>query len=171
MRNVKWIFVVLIASSLTSFADKSTTTGGLNVGDVAPDFNIEPTSVKSNNAEFSLAKMKGKPVLLSFWASYDAASRMQNIKLHSALQNLGSEVQMVSISFDEFPSIFKETVRMDQINLSNCYLVVDGDESNLFKTYKLNQGFKNFLLDENGVIIAKNVTTSEIPSLLLKSAS
>ena len=40
MRHVKWIFVVLLISSLTSFVEKDKPTGGLNVGDVAPDFTI-----------------------------------------------------------------------------------------------------------------------------------
>ena len=34
MRHVKWIFVVLLISSLTSFVEKDKPTGGLNVGDL-----------------------------------------------------------------------------------------------------------------------------------------
>ena len=168
MRYVKWIFVVLLTSSFTSFVDN--TTGGLKAGDVAPDFKIEPTSNSSENNKFTLSQMRGKPVLLTFWASYDPESRMENIRLNRALKQISSEVEMVSISFDEYNSIFKETIRMDRINLSNCYLVIDGDESNLFKTYKLNQGFKSFLLDADGVILSSNVTASELPTLL-KTAS
>ena len=41
MRHVKWIFVVLLICSLTAFVEKDKPTGGLNVGDVAPDFTIE----------------------------------------------------------------------------------------------------------------------------------
>lgn len=164
MKHVKWIFVVLLTSSLTSFVDK--TTGGLNAGDVAPDFKIEPTSNSSENSEFALSQMRGKPVLLTFWASYDPESRMQNIELNRTLKQTNSEVEMVSISFDEYSSIFKETIRMDRINLSNCYLVMEGDESSLFKTYRLNQGFKSFLLDADGIILSSNVTASELPTLL-----
>ena len=38
MKYAKWIFVVLLISSLTSFVEKDKPTGGLNVGDMAPDF-------------------------------------------------------------------------------------------------------------------------------------
>ena len=41
MKHVKWIFVVLLISSLTSFVEKDKPTGGLNVGDIAPDFKIK----------------------------------------------------------------------------------------------------------------------------------
>ena len=42
MKYAKWIFVVLLISSLTSFVEKDKPTGGLNVGDMAPDFKINP---------------------------------------------------------------------------------------------------------------------------------
>ena len=44
MKYVKWIFVVLLIGSLTSFVEKDKPTGGLNVGDIAPDFKIQSMS-------------------------------------------------------------------------------------------------------------------------------
>ena len=164
MKNVKWIFVVLLASSLTSFVEKGKSAGGLNVGDVAPDFKIELTSIEQS--DFALSQLKGKYVLLSFWASYDAQSRMQNISMSNVLKNTGGNIEMVSISFDEYPSIFKETIRTDDIVTPNCFVVDQGDKSRLYQTYKLNRGFKNYLLDGNGVIIAKNISAAELPAYL-----
>lgn len=43
--------------------------------------------------------MKGRYVLLSFWASYDAQSRMQNVSLSNVLRS-SRNVEMVSVSFD-----------------------------------------------------------------------
>ena len=159
MRHVKWIFVVLLISSLTSFVEKDKPTGGLNVGDVAPDFTIESTSDVQHN--FDLTDLKGKYVLLSFWASYDAQSRMQNASLSNALRS-SHNVEMVSISFDEYQSIFKETVRKDQIVTPTCFVETEGEDSGLFKKYRLNRGFTNYLLDGNGVIIAKNISAAEL---------
>ena len=83
MKHVKWIFVVLLICSLTAFVEKDKPTGGLSEGDVAPDFKIESTS--NGQPAFKLGNLKGKYVLLSFWASYDAQSRMQNVSLSNAL--------------------------------------------------------------------------------------
>ena len=160
MRHVKWIFVVLLISSLTSFVEKDKPTGGLNVGDVAPDFTIESTSDAQHN--FDLTDLKGKYVLLSFWASYDAQSRMQNASLSNALRSTSQDVEMVSVSFDEYQSIFKETVRKDQIVTPTCFVETEGEDSRLFKKYRLNRGFTNYLLDGNGVIIAKNISAAEL---------
>ena len=141
MRHVKWIFVVLLISSLTSFVEKDKPTGGLNVGDVAPDFTIESTSDAQYN--FDLTGLKGKYVLLSFWASYDAQSRMQNASLSNALRSTSQDVEMVSVSFDEYQSVFKETIRKDQIVTPTCFVETKGESSGLFKKYRLNRGFTN----------------------------
>ena len=160
MRHVKWIFVVLLISSLTSFVEKDKPTGGLNVGDVAPDFTIESTSDAQYN--FDLTDLKGKYVLLSFWASYDAQSRMQNASLSNALRSTSQDVEMVSVSFDEYQSVFQETIRKDQIVTPTCFVETEGEDSRLFKKYRLNRGFTNYLLDGNGVIIAKNISAAEL---------
>ena len=166
MKYVKWIFVVLLIGSLTSFVEKDKPTGGLNVGDIAPDFKIQSMSAGQPLAE--LSDMKGKYVLLSFWASYDAHSRMQNASLSNVLRSASrnENVEMVSVSFDEYQSIFKETVRKDQIVTPTCFVETKGESSGLFKKYRLGRGFTNYLLDENGVIIAKNISAAEISAYL-----
>ena len=166
MKYVKWIFVVLLIGSLTSFVEKDKPTGGLNVGDIAPDFKIQSMSAGQPLAE--LSDMKGKYVLLSFWASYDAHSRMQNASLSNVLRSASrnENVELVSVSFDEYQSIFKETVRKDQIVTPTCFVETKGESSGLFKKYRLGRGFTNYLLDENGVIIAKNISAAELSAYL-----
>ena len=166
MKYVKWIFVVLLIGSLTSFVEKDKPTGGLNLGDISPDFKIQSMSAGQPLAE--LSDMKGKYVLLSFWASYDAHSRMQNASLSNVLRSASrnENVEMVSVSFDEYQSIFKETVRKDQIVTPTCFVETKGESSGLFKKYRLGRGFTNYLLDENGVIIAKNISAAELSAYL-----
>ena len=115
-----------------------------------------------------LSDMKGKYVLLSFWASYDAQSRMQNVSLSNVLRSASrnENVEMVSVSFDEYQSIFKETVRKDQIVTPTCFVETKGESSGLFKKYRLGRGFTNYLLDDNGVIIAKNISAAELSAYL-----
>ena len=167
MKHVKWIFVVLLISSLTSFVEKDKPTGGLNVGDIAPDFKIKAMSTEQQPTQ-NLSKMKGKYVLLSFWASYDGQSRMQmqNASLSNALRSTSQDVEMVSVSFDEYQSVFQETIRKDQIVTPTCFAETKGESSGLFKKYRLNRGFTNYLLDGNGVIIAKNISAAELSAYL-----
>jgi hypothetical protein len=86
---------------------------------------------------------------------------MQNVSLSNALRS-SHNVEMVSVSFDEYQSIFKETVRKDQIVTPTCFVETEGEDSGLFKKYRLNRGFTNYLLDGNGVIIAKNISAADL---------
>ena len=158
IKNVKWIFVVLIISSLISFSfvGKNTPTEGLTIGDKAPTFTI-----CGEKQLIDLKDLRGKYVLLSFWASYDALSRMQNATLNHAIAQ-ADNVEMVSVSFDEYQSVFQETIRKDQIVTPTCFVETEGEDSRLFKKYRLNRGFTNYLLDGNGVIIAKNISAADL---------
>ncbi|MDR0962612.1 MAG: peroxiredoxin family protein [Mediterranea sp.] len=162
MKYVKWIFVVLLICSLTSFVDKPVS--GLKVGDVAPDFTVETTSGGQSQ---TLSMLKGKYVLLSFWASSDAPSRLQNVSLSNVLrENSSANVEMVSVSFDSYRSIFEETVRKDRLIAPICFVQTTGQASDIYKTYRLNRGFGNYLLNDQGVIIAKNISTAELSAYL-----
>ena len=133
------------------------------MGDIAPDFKIQSMS----DEQHELSNLKGKYVLLSFWASYDAQSRMQNASLSNVLRAASNQnVEMVSVSFDEYRSVFEETIRKDQIVTPVCFVETDGENSDLFKQYRLGRVFTNYLLDDNGVIIAKNISAAELSSYL-----
>ena len=161
-KNVRWVFVALLAVSFMfySFVGKDTPTVGLTIGDKAPTFKIS-----SEEQNVDLKNLKGKYVLLSFWASYDANSRMQNAALsHAASKN--DKVEMISISFDSYRSVFKEAIRLDQIATKNCFVELDAENSGIYQTYRLHKGFKNYLLDENGIIIDKDINVKELSSYL-----
>lgn len=165
MRIVTRIFVVLLLCSLTSFIEKDKPNRGLSVGDQAPAF---VAGLSSDGQPFRLDDWKGKYVLLSFWASYDAPSRMQNVRLSQALHgSLPKDVKMVSVSFDQYKSVFDETIRKDRIPVADCFLEAEGESSGLFRTYRLDRGFQNFLLNDKGVIVAKNISAAELSSYLV----
>ena len=116
IKNVKGIFVALVTISFIffSFVGKDTPTEGLTIGDKAPEFKICGEKQLVN-----LKDLKGKYVLLSFWASYDANSRMQNASLSHAIKNT-KNVEMVSVSFDTYKSIFNETIKISKaISIKN----------------------------------------------------
>lgn len=161
IKNVSRVFVVLMISFISfSFVGKDTPTEGLTIGDKAPEFKICGEKQLVN-----LKDLRGKYVLLSFWASYDADSRMKNVSLNHVVGKTDN-VEMVSVSFDDYKSIFNETIKKDRITTSKCFVELSGNRSDIYKTYRLHKGFKNYLLDENGVIIAKDIVASELLSYI-----
>lgn len=162
IKNVSSIFVVLVTLSFLflSFVEKDTPTEGLTIGDKAPEFKI-----CDEKQLVDLKELRGKYVILSFWASYDASSRMKNATLSHAISKINN-IEMVSISFDSYQSIFNEAIKKDRISTTNCYVELNGENSKIYQTYRLHKGFKNFLLNENGVIIAKDINAKELSSYL-----
>ena len=136
---------------------KDKTTKGLNVGNIAPDFSLASNGTTTHE----LSDYKGKYVLLSFWASYDASSRLMNATLNHTLRTSSAATDVAMVS-----SIFQETVRRDGIKGAACLVDTKGEASGLFREYHLNRGFANYLLDDNGVIVAKNLSASQLSDFL-----
>ena len=168
MRHVKWKFVALF-TLLVSFVDKDSIFSGQDVGDKAPQFTLSATD--EGEQPLSLKNLRGNYVLLSFWASYDAASRMQNVQLSRVAEQMPEgQVKMVSVSFDEYRSVFDETIKKDGIDPAVSFVELAGEKSPLFKQYRLKRGFKNYLLNPEGVIIAKDVQAEELADYIGKKA-
>jgi len=134
------------------------------VGLKAPDFSgIDPLG-----NEISLASYKGKVVILDFWASWSTASRMQNKKLkflYDLHHNDGLEI--ISISLDGNPS--QKNPRIDWISAINSDSLKWSNISNLkyfsdpiAESYNVKSVPTNFILDRNGVIVAKNLRSEEL---------
>ena len=107
----------------------------------------------------------GSYTLLSFWASYDATSRLTNLSLNRVAEH-NSRIKMISVSFDRYVSVFNATVKQDGLLKNDCYVETDGSDSEIFRAYDLERGFKNYLIDSRGIIVAKNVTATELASYL-----
>ena len=166
---VRWFFVVLLISSLTSFIEKDKPVNGLSVGEYAPDFEMtDALSQTDKPAQKRLSELHGNYVLVNFWASYDAVSRIRNIEMSRTLEHADAhrQIEFVSVSFDDYESIFRETVRRDKIVGAGCFVDTAGSKSDIFKDYELKNGLTNYLLDENGMIIAKNISVAELTTYL-----
>ena len=158
IKSVKPIFVVLVLSSLISFSfiEKKSPTEKLVPGDMAPLPVLENESQTLN-----LRTGDGKYTLLSFWAGYNAQSRMKNAELCHAVDK-SDRIKMISVSVDRYESVFRAAVRQDNLNESSCYNETDGKHSKLFRDYDLKNGFSNYLVNDKGVIVAKNVSTEDL---------
>jgi len=124
---------------------------GINPGDLAPEIHLQGVDISS-----------GKYVLIQFWAVYDGESRKQNALLNNKITQSGLDnLQVLSISFDEKKSVFKQAIRADRLNLSNQFNVETGKKSSIYKDYRLERGFGNLLIDPDGVIVARNVSPEQ----------
>lgn len=104
--------------------------------------------------------------MVNFWASYDARSRAANVQLHNILKEMDEDVIFLSVSFDENQHVVERTVRLDDMETVSLFSEPNGTRSKLYKELKLNRGFRNYLIDENGVISAMDVDPTDLKQLL-----
>ena len=164
--KVRAYVLLVLAGILTMSAStkKASLSEGNTPGNLAP--RIESMD---NGREVRFQNHSGKYTLLNFWAAYDAESRARNIQLWNEVNKLNSsEIEMISISYDKSPSVFSETVKADRLNQENQFRDEQGAESELYKKYGLKKGFRNFLIDDKGVIVAVNVSPKNLPEELRK---
>ena len=140
-------------------------TAGVNPGDLAP--RIETLGNEAHGLSFQ--NHSGRYTLLNFWAAYDAESRARNVQLWNEVNKMSSnKIEMYSVSLDEKASIFNETIKMDKLSNTNQLHEELGKASDLYKKFNLKKGFKNFLINDEGVIVAANVNPDELTGLLEK---
>ncbi len=133
---------------------------GVKVDDFAPNFTIE-------NEGFSLNRLRGKFVLLNFWSSDIAESRIRNIMNDNTVRTLGNEnLIFASVNFDRSESLFAETVRNDKVSKNTQFYESNGTESNAYKEFHLAEGLNSYLIDRNGKIMAINPTPQQLAKLM-----
>ena len=163
MKYVNFCLIVigsLILSSGSIKTDKPSL--GYHPGEQIPNIVLKDVEGHSLN----LSDYKGKKVMINFWAVYDAQSRVTNIQLHNYLKQNYPDISLVSISFDANKSVFEKTILWDQVDKKSQFCDVNGTNSSIYKEFKLEKGFKNYLIDENGVITAMNVTPQKLKNIL-----
>ena len=121
-----------------------------------------------NGKKIKLSELKGKVVLIDFWASWCIPCRKSNpglAKLYADYKSKGFEIYGISI--DDNKDAWKKAVGADKITWTQ---VNDpgGWDAPIAVKWNLNQIPASFLLDEKGVIIAVDPIHREIEAQLKK---
>ncbi len=157
------VLVASVAVLMMSAGSKETrSTEGINPGDLAPRIKF-----LENSNQFNFQNQPEQCTLLNFWAAYDAESRARNVRMSNEVaRSYAGEIAVVSVSLDQNQSIFEETVRIDKLEWATQLQEPMGSASEIYRKYKLNRGFSNFLIDNKGVIIARDVNPEKLAEMM-----
>ena len=163
MKVSAYVLILSVALiGMSAGSRKAKPTVGVNPGDLAPGIEFS-----GNGPEVGFRNQSGRYTLLNFWAAYDAESRARNVRLANEVSKWDPErISLCSISLDERESIFAETVRMDGLNPSTQFHEEADKRSAMCERFGLEKGFRNFLIDDEGVIVAANVTPERLTEIL-----
>lgn len=107
--------------------------------------------------EFKLSSLRGKYVLVDFWASWCVPCRAENPHLLKAYNELKDKnFEIVGVSLDETKSAWLNAVKHDGmpwIQVSD----LKGFKSDVALQYGISAIPQNFLINPEGIVIAKNL--------------
>ena len=119
--------------------------------------------VDREGVEHSLEEYSGKRVLVNFWAAYDGSSRERNIRFSQLLnQEETSGLNYLSVSLDYSLSVFEETIKIDGLSPDQQFVYKSGERDALINQFDLSKKWQNFLIDEQGLIVAINLTPDDL---------
>lgn len=115
--------------------------------------------------EIALSSFRGKYVLVHFWSALDENSRIVNpvlAEIYSKYKNRGFEIYQVSVDNDR--NKWLEAIEEDRLVWTNVGDMKGSIQPVMF--YNIQSIPYNYLLDKEGVILAKNLTGPAIDKTL-----
>jgi peroxiredoxin len=130
----------------------------IKIGDSYSDFTQK--DIKGNDVK--LSDFKGKIILLDFWGSWCAPCREANkefVKIYTEYQSKGFEIFGVAAETEK--DFWVEAIETDKLPWIN---VTDfkGDKNKAALIYGVSAYPTNYLIDSNGIIIAKDLTGDKL---------
>jgi thiol-disulfide isomerase/thioredoxin len=142
---------------------------GLEVGNTAPEISLPDPSGKV----IKLSDLRGNVVFLDFWASWCLPCRKENPRIRKIYEKYNKSdfktakgFEVYSVSLDKNKTDWTTAINKDKLEWSAHVSELNHWQSSAAKTYHINAIPMNFLIDENGIIIAKGLNSKELEEKL-----
>ena len=137
----------------------------VSIGQHAPDFTI----IGIDDKPIKLSDYKGKYVMLDFWASWCMPCRQENpnvVKQYAVYHAKG--LNILGISLDQDKSKWQQAITADNLSWAHAS-DLKNFEGATEVLYHIQAIPSNFIIDPNGIIVAKNVRGADLEEFLNKT--
>lgn len=156
--------------TLSTFAQDDNENIGVNTGQFAPEIQLP----NPDGDKISLSSLRGKVVLIDFWAAWCSPCRRENPHLVKAYENykdkdftIGNGFDIYAVSLDKSRDKWENAIKEDKLPWTQVSDLKYW-HSPYVNLYKIKGIPFNFLIDEDGRIIAKNLRGEKLKNTLEK---
>lgn len=163
-KTLKYIvFCIVIALMVAVFAVR------VNREDTDPQAVPHIDTASNSAGTVDLSSLKGKYVLVNFWDSHNAVSRIAAGEYDRFLRShRHSNLRLLSVNTDDNRRLYDEIVSHDGLDRSTQYHISDTRRGKAAPDYHPVQGYASYLVNPQGKVVAVNPSVTQLENILQK---